>query len=70
MYSLWISCNFGTRTLDFTTDDHRDHCDAHDYILSIGVLLKYINIDFESRLDFPHSFATSELEKYSNIGVF
>ena len=25
---------------------HRDHCGTHDYIISIEVLLKYINIDF------------------------
>jgi hypothetical protein len=54
---------FGTRTLDFTTDDNRDHCDTHDYILSVRVLLKYMNIDFESRLDFPYSFAANEYEK-------
>ena len=32
---------FGTRTLDFTTDDHRDHCDAHDYILSVRFVKIY-----------------------------
>ena len=63
MYSLWISCNVWDSNPwlhNWWSPWPLRRARLH---LKSSSLSKFINIDFDSRFDFPYSFATNELEK-------